>query len=208
MALGDITANRPSFLEQILLFVGDANGQELSAIRKDVAHRTNSRGFSGLIKGRGRPSIREDEARMYRARIAVWRRVIDGWPFEQIAAALKIKLRKNRFNSKGRIEIEGNADSVRLHLQRLEQYLAAALWRAMPPNYIRSSAAGSEIAPGALDDKRLQTTLEYGTGLPFRRYPEECKKIASELWPDASLADWELTKRHLSYLHKKRAPRP
>jgi hypothetical protein len=131
-------------------------------------------------------------------------RLIDQRSDEEIANTLGMSLVEPVRNASGWIEVPGNLDSVKRQLRRLEDYLAAAIWRAIPSSYMRVTGTTREIAPGALDHKPLQTYIRLNTGLPFRTHPDECKRIVQVLWPHGSVADWELFERGFSYRQKKR----
>lgn len=185
MVLGDIPTNRRLFLEQIRGFIDGADKRELAKVRRTVAHRGKDK-----RPKRGRPDVWHNEKIMTNARRAAWMRHIEGKKQREIGEALGIQ-----DSSPG-----WKATTVR----RLEDYLAVAIWRAIPDTYIRVSASGREIAPGALDNKYLQTYIGFQTGLPFRSHPEECKCIVEALWPRGNKADWELIERRLSYRRTRR----
>lgn len=196
MVCGDIPNLREVFLREILLFIASANKSELAALGKAVAKRAKS---PGIKKKRGRPPVLDDEESMYAARIVAWSRRIERKPWRQIARIVSERL-------PGRFAFpDENSKSVGWTLQRVENYLAAAIWRAIPPSYVRESAAGRELSPTALDHKRLQAFIEYRTGLPFRTHPVECTAIVNALWPRGLAADWNLSDRHLAYTRKKRS---
>ena len=186
MVLGDIPANRPSLLEQILLFIQRSNRSELSAIRSCVKKRR----LKIKRATAGRPEAQADEQIMVKARVAAWMRYVERKTQKQVATSVGIRRR--------------SCDEKFTSIRWLESYLAAAISRAIPASYILVSATGRQIKPGALDHKPLQTYIEHHTGLPFRAYPEECKCIVTALWPQGDLADWRRIKRQLSYRQKKR----
>lgn len=200
MVCGDRLASRLLLLEQTCLFIDGANMSEVRAIRQAVSKRRRTVRRSQ----RGRPDVRIDEELMGRARQVAWMRVIDRRSDEKIANELDMPLIESVRNPSGLIELPGNLESVKRQLRRLEDYLAAAIWRAIPLSVVRVSGTGREIAPGALDSKSLQTYIWHRTGLPFRTHPEECKCIVRELWPRGSAADSELFERGFAYRQKKR----
>jgi hypothetical protein len=199
MVMGDFPANRPLFLEQVVLFIRGTDQRELGAIRRVITERRRT----VRRPERGRPDVRNDEKIMARAREASWRRIVRMQSEEEIAGVLGMAIVAPVRGAGGRIEVPGNINSIKRQLQRLEDYLSAAIWNAISPNYVRVSGAGREIAPGALDHKDLQTYIGYCTGLPFRTHPEECKRIVQTLWPRGSAADWELLERAFRYRQKK-----
>ncbi|MGB6877589.1 MAG: hypothetical protein WBD87_16315 [Candidatus Acidiferrales bacterium] len=123
MALGDIPANRPLFLERILQFVLAADKAELAAIREVVTRCTKAR------RGRrGRPSVREDEEIMGKARLVAWMRHIEGKKQREIGEALGIQ--------------DSSPDAKATTVRRLEDYLAAAIWRTIPDTTFAPVPAG------------------------------------------------------------------
>jgi len=195
----NVPANRPLLLEQILLFMQGADRRELAELRSAVVKRRHSVKRSK----RGRPDVREDEGRKYRARKAAWMHIVERRHEREIADALQIPIIGPVRSKAGLIMKEGNIESVRLELKRLEDSLAAAIWHAIPPNYTRVSATGRELAPGVLDYKPLRHNIRFRTGLPFDSRPEECKSIVTELWPRGAFAYMQLIERKFSYQQRK-----
>lgn len=184
MVLSDFPANRPLLLEQINLFISEANQREIQDIRRTVKERRPT----AKREKRGRPSVsKNDQIASDSIRVA-WMRHIECMSWKQIAAALPSYWHDEKFKT----------------LRNLEDYLAASIYRAIPPSYERVSAAGREIAPGALDSRQLQAHIGYRTGLPFNTHPLECKKIVAALWPRGRTADSLLFERAFAYRQKKR----
>jgi hypothetical protein len=197
MVCGDFSHLRPVFLGQIRCLLQGAAELELRAIRQSVAERARSR---ELLKKRGRPGAQDDENLQYRARVAAWRRIVDGWEPERIAEALGMRVtRASANNYQG---YEGNIKAVRWTLRRLEDDLAARIWDAVPPSYAVHHQDGQqdELRPGALEHKPLQQMLWIKTGLPFGTQPEQCKEIVRELWPRALHAATERSQRRILYM--------
>jgi hypothetical protein len=188
VVMGDQPVQRPLLLEQIRLFAQGGDCEELAAIRKAV---TASRETVKRERA-GRPNVLADEEIMYRARRAAWMRYVEGRTQTEISRTLDLPTKTQP------------GDGRYSTLRDLERYLAAAIWRAVPPSYIRESAAGREIAPGALDNKLLQHYIRLKTGLPFHTHTEECKLIVTALWPRGSKADWQVFERAFRYRQKKR----
>ncbi len=185
MIMGDFPANRPLLCHQIMLFIQGADRRELAEIRSAVqaCHRKFKR------PKRGRPTVPQDDEIMGQARQAVWMRLIEQRSDREIAKTLGMQVVEPVRNPSGLIEIPGNIESIKRQMQRLEDYLADAVYRAIPASHIRHGATGREIAPGALDSRTLQTLIRSKTGLPFRTHPEECKRIVEVLWPRGSAVD-------------------
>lgn len=177
MFLGDVPANRPLFLREILLFILDADKRELALIRKRVAEYATVK-----RPKRGRPDVRTDDDIKAASLKVAWMRHVDGKKWREIAAAFPEYSPDDKFKT----------------LRNLEDYAAAAIWRAMPPNCVRMSASGSEIAPGALESKTTQAYIRFHSGLPFTSHPKECKKIVMQLWKRGMGADWKLVSRRIS----------
>ena len=110
-----------------------------------------------------------------------WMRHVDGRTLRQITHAFPLYWHDEKFKT----------------FRNLEGYLAAAIWRAIPSNYVRQSANGREIAPGALDSMPLQKLIRWHTGLPFDSHPEESKRIVQALWPRGLAATWKQLEKRL-----------
>jgi hypothetical protein len=204
---GDFPHLRPVFLGQILHFVEDADKHELTAIRRAVAQRAKSGGMGGTRKQRGRPGTADDDHLMYQARLVAWLHYADGKPktWKTVAGLLGVK-----FPSIAD-ELTGNADldekQILETLQRREDYLAAAIWEAVHPNWVArcgKRGEGRELKPRILQHKPAQQWLWSKTGLPFREYPEECKRIVEALFPRGLAASTKLTRQRVGYLLKKK----
>jgi hypothetical protein len=195
---GNFSMNRPLYLQQILLFVAGADAGELAEIRITVVRQTKMK-----RSRRGRRGVREHEEIMGRAREVAWRRIIMGQLDLEIAGFLKMPVRDPIRSASGLTEVPGNTASAKRQVQRLEDYLAAAIWDAIPPNCVRVVEGARQIDSGALDDKRLQSFIGHRTGLPFGQYPEECRRIVEALWPRGCAADWRLFERGFAYRQKK-----
>lgn len=136
MMTSDFSYLRPALLQQILLFIADAEKNELAIIRKTVARRA-----SRMSKDRGRPDLEEDDQLLYQCRLVTWRRIIDRKDTQEIVMELcEKKLWKTGIvpptrNRDGEETHPGNIQTVRGQLWRLENYLAALIWRAVPLTY-------------------------------------------------------------------------
>lgn len=201
VALGDVPANRPLFLKEILLFIQDSKARELAVIREAVARQRKK------VKRvrRGRPDVRHVEAIMDRAFRVAWMRIVQQRTDIEIAQAIGLRIIEPIRLKNGLTSRAGNLASIRRQIHRLEDYFAAQIWRAIPATFTRVSAAGREIAPGALDSKQLQNLIRWHVGLPFDSHSEDCKRIVERLWPRGSRADWELFERGFSYRQKMRS---
>lgn len=186
---------RPVFLKQILCFIRGANKHELAAIGESVPKRAKS---PELLKKRGRPGA-EDDSVAYKARKVAWHRYIDGWDWKKIAEAVEMPVTETNKQH------EGNSGTVRWTLRRLEGYLAARIWEAVPQSYVvHKVGQPDELRPRALEHKPLQQILWSRAALPFRTHPQECKKIVTALWPRAQGAALEQFERRYRYFLKKK----
>jgi hypothetical protein len=191
MVCGDYPHLRPDFLGQILCFVRTASKHEVAAIRKAVQGRARSR---DLMKKRGRPSALDDDRLTYKARPVAWLRHVEHKKWRQIAEAVGMRvIRPDN-------EQCGNIRAVTRTLQRQEDYLAARIWEAVPFYWrVREGPHGGELRPEALEHKPLQQWIWIKAGLPFREYPEQCKRIVNALWPRGLRAATEQTQRYIRY---------
>lgn len=190
MVCMDFAHLRPIFLSQILCFVRGADKHDLAIIGKSVRERAKSR---DLWKKRGRPRAQDDDRLSYRARKVVWLRHVEGKTWRQIAEALGMPIIEANKNT------EGNIKTVSWTLQRLENYIAAKIWKAMYPSYVvRQGEQRGELKPGVLEHKPAQQWLWIKAGLPFRERPEECKKIVKALWPRGLRAATEQDQRYFA----------
>jgi hypothetical protein len=128
MAYGDLPHLRPDYLQQILLFIGDAVKEELATIRKTVSDRAKSKGIGGITKKRGRPGVPDDEELMYTARIVAWSRHVEGKSWVEITRIMQARF-PCRFVFRA-----GNEKADSWTAERVEDYLAAEIWRAISPS--------------------------------------------------------------------------
>lgn len=181
-------------MRQILSFVQEGDRPELTAIGKAIAKRVKS---PGIRRKRGRPNATDDDELMYQARQVAWWHWVEGKPWDEIALAQGLAWDE---------ENEEQRKNVRWTLQRREEYLAAMLWRFVPPGYVvQHGEHRGDFKSGALDDKTLQRLIRFHTGLPFMTHPEQCKQIVQALWPRAWDATFRELKRTLQYARIKRA---
>lgn len=190
---GDFGNLRPVAQEQTILFITEANHAELAAIRKAVAAREKR----GWHSHRGRPGIFKENDLSARALRAVWMRYVERKKQGDISQALGMP--------------DNSPDAKGTSVRRLEDYLAAMIYKAFRPEWQVHVGLGLEqyeydIKPGILDDKTVQTYLQSQTGLPFNSHPEECKRIVTNLWPRRIPAYWKQLERHVD--RKQRRPRP
>jgi hypothetical protein len=167
MLMQSFPANRPLLLRELELFIQDADRRELGEIRSAVKARRRT---AKRVR-RGRPSVSENRAIIKRALRATWMRIIEHGTRARVSAELK--LANNTQPGDGKYST----------LRDLRDYMAIAIYRAIPPTYIRQSVGSRDIAPGALDSKTVQTLIWQKTGLPFKTHPKECKRIVEALWP-------------------------
>lgn len=195
MACIDFSHLRGIYVWQIRHFVRGANNDEVAAISAAIAMREKS---PDLRKKRGRPSLNHDDKLALKARDVAWHMHIDHWDWEKIAHSIKMPV------TKGNEKHEGNEKTVRWNLQRLESYLAARIWEAIPPSYVvQYGEQRGQLRPGVLDHKPLQQMLWIKANLPFREHPAKCKTIVEAIWPGALRAAAEYSDRRVRYLLKK-----
>ncbi len=195
----DFSHLRGIYLWQIRHFVRGANKDEVAAIGAAIAMRAKS---SGLRKKRGRPGLNHDDKLALKARDVAWHNHIDHWDWKKIAESVGMRV------TSGNKEHEGNEKTVRWNLRRLEAYLAARIWEAIPPSYVvQHGEESGQLKPGILDHKPLQQMLWIKANLPFREHPGECKKIVEAIWPRALRAATEYSDRQIRYLLRKNASR-
>jgi hypothetical protein len=164
-----------------LVFIRGADKKELAEIRQRIAK-------DARIKRprRGQPEVHTNENIMATALRVAWMRHVDGKKWLEIASVLP----------------EYSPDEKFKTLRNLEDYVAAAIWRAIPASCIRETVAGREIAPGALDRKKAQAYIQFETGLPFISNPEQCKKIVTALWERGMDVGWKRLYRCISRTRK------
>jgi hypothetical protein len=152
-----------------------------------------------LRRKRGRPSLNHDHKLALKARDVAWHKHIDHWDWKKIADSINMPV------TRGNEKHEGNEKTVRWNLRRLEFYLAARIWEAIPPSYVvQHGKQSGQLKPGVLDHKPLQQILWIKANLPFREHPAECKTIVESIWPHALSAAAEYTARRVRYLSNKR----
>lgn len=205
MAAGDQAHLRPQLLDQVLTFISGADKRELAVIRNVVAKRAKR-----IVKKRGRPGLSDDDGLLYQARLVTWLRIIDGKSVEEIATQLyekkvwQVRVIPPAYNKDEREIQPGNIQSIRGRLWRLENYLAAMVWDAVPASYVvPEGERRGDLQPDALEYLPLRQMIWISTGLPFRERPEECKRIVTELWPRGRRASEELVERKFAYILKK-----
>lgn len=182
---GDVSHRRPLLLKRAILFIGSATRSELAQIRRAVAMRAEK----AWHKRRGRPDALDDEELMSKARQVAWMRCVQGKTWKDVRTA---------------ILPPHSADETALSPRRLQDYLAAVIYKALPPEYIIHVGPGRfEINSEAWEDKLFQSYVGFRTGLPFRTHPVECRKIISKLWPRAFSVSWKRIESHLRHKQTK-----
>jgi hypothetical protein len=175
---GDFPHLRPILLGQILLFIADADQQELKAIRKTVARRAKSRGFGGIIKKRGRPGPEVDDATLYAGRRVAWLRHVEGKTWPEVARSFGVK---SPSESDARAGFTYPKRFI-WTLQRREDYLAARIYEVVPYYWrVQEGPQRGELLPEILETKPCQQWIRHHTSLPFNTHPEECKRIVRAL---------------------------
>ncbi len=207
MVCGDYGQLRHVFLKQILYFVQGADKKELAMIRIAVADRAKSR---GLRKKRGRPSVsevaqmlgvHEDDELMHAARVVAWSRRIERKSWSKIAQIVS-----ERFPDRYR-NLKKNENYI-WTLRRIENYLAARIWRAVHSYWVdRAGSYGEKdtLKPGILDLPGVRQCIRSKTGLPFKSHPDQCKRIVKALFPRGSSVATEETVRRVSYFRNKKS---
>jgi len=156
MRYGDF--NRPIFLEEVLNFLRGADEQELISIREGIRRQAKQLRIAGK---RGRPRGQDDPNWRGKALKQVWQREILGWTWPKIASAA------------GMNPTDPNIRT----LQRRRDEVAAMIWGKLPPY------TGLQDLERILSQEDVQTLLHFEFGLPFKKNPQECRKLILKLAP-------------------------
>lgn len=179
--------DRDVMTQAINLFISTATKSELAQIRRRLVLRAKSLRNSGK---KGRPRAADDHKLMAEAREIAWRHIVRGEGWEFIA----------RNKSLWPTRQKKTLDHVIRTLQRKEEAFAAELYRALPPDIAIEICRGR---PETLSKLVLSSACGR-VGLPFRQFPEECRKVVLGLVQLGGEIDTTEAFRSIEYIQKKR----